>query len=103
MLLYLTCSTVQPISIVVHPENDTAVIGASVEFTVIVFGDSPAFQWRHNGVNLHPSNSRYSGVNNQTLTILEAVDPNDEGSYTVAVSNPAAMVISNPAILVVCK
>ena len=76
------------------PRDKTAVEGSSVVFTVGVSGTSPlSYQWLHSGVEI-------AGATQATLR-LSSVTVNEEGPYTVRVSNAAGGVESQAATLIV--
>jgi uncharacterized repeat protein (TIGR03803 family) len=86
--------------ITTQPANQTAMAGASVAFSVAVFGASPlGYQWQENGSNLagggniSGSAARILRVNNITV--------NDAGTYSVIVSNALGAVTSAGAVLTV--
>jgi hypothetical protein len=77
-----------------QPRSRTVIAGDTVEFSVAVDGVDPiSFQWFLDETAL-------TGATNAVLT-LEAVQPSQQGSYWVAVSNPIDTVISAPATLTV--
>lgn len=71
-----------------------ATVGGSASFAVVA-GGTPilVYQWRKNGVNL-------AGATADTL-LLTALTTNDNGIYTVVVSNSAGSVHSLPGVLTV--
>ncbi|MFM9957637.1 MAG: multicopper oxidase domain-containing protein [Phycisphaerales bacterium] len=77
------------------PEGNTAV------FAVNVSGDSLQYQWKKNGNNVTNGptawGSTISGATTATLTIQNARDPEDEGSYTCAITNPCGNGLTSPA------
>jgi hypothetical protein len=83
-----------PPVIVTPPASRTVTAGASVEFAVSANGTPPlTFQWRKAG-------SAIAGATGSTYT-LHAVQPGDDGGYTVTVGNEAGAVTSAPATLTV--
>ena len=81
-------------SIVIHPQNQTVISGASATFSVIATGTQPLnYQWQLNGANL-------KDATNATL-ILTNVIANQAGNYTVIVSNSGGTISSQPAILAI--
>jgi hypothetical protein len=79
-------------SISTEPRAQSVQIGSAVIFSVTASGTPPlAFQWRKNG-NLIP------GANQATFKITTAASA-DAGSYSVSVSNSAAVVLSASAAL----
>jgi alpha-tubulin suppressor-like RCC1 family protein len=82
----------EPVVITVQPQNVTAVPGDTVSFTVGATGSQPVtYQWRKNGAAI-------AGAINSTLSLFN-VTTNDNGSYSVIVSNPLGSVTSSNAVL----
>lgn len=87
--------TTPPASLVVTP-------GATATLTVTVTGSEPlAFRWQRNGTDL-ADGGVVSGAQTRALT-LTGVGPADEGNYRVVVSNPAAIVTSEGAALIIAS
>src|SRR5262249_22307840 len=85
---------VSPGTIVTQPVSRTAVVGDAVSFSVIAQGvPPPAYPWFKDG-------SAIFGATAATLTLTN-VQLNSAGSYSVAVTNVAGSVTSNPATLTV--
>ncbi|MBI2947185.1 MAG: immunoglobulin domain-containing protein [Verrucomicrobia bacterium] len=83
---------IEPPSIQTQPANQSVNLGATVTFTVVASGDAPlAYQWQKNGVNI-------PGATGPTLTISN-VQPGDQGTYNVVVSNAGGALTSNSATL----
>lgn len=80
-------------AIISQPSGATISKGGSHIFTVQATGTNLSYQWRKDGVNL-------PGANGDSLTVTDA-DFFDRGSYQVAVSNAATIVLSNEAVLTV--
>jgi hypothetical protein len=81
----------QPV-ITQQPASQTTQLGGTATFTVQAGGTSPlVFQWRKNGVNV-------PGATGSSL-ILTGVAAEDGGSYTVAISDVAGAIESQPATL----
>jgi probable HAF family extracellular repeat protein len=57
------------------------------------------YRWRRDGLNLFNSGA-FSGVTTRTLTIA-ANDPSQSGNYTLAITNPCGLEVSEPAVVVV--
>ena len=77
-----------------QPASQSAGVGSTVTFTVVVTGTQPIiFQWQKDNVDLPSSNS-------PTLT-LSNVQLSDAGTYRVLVGNLASDVTSLPAALTV--
>ncbi|MGA2177039.1 MAG: choice-of-anchor tandem repeat GloVer-containing protein [Verrucomicrobiota bacterium] len=86
--------------ITTQPANQTAFAGASVVFSVAVFGASPlSYQWQENGNNL-TDGGNVSGSTSRILTLSD-ITANNAGSYSVIVSNALGAVTSTNATLVV--
>ncbi|MEO7679011.1 MAG: immunoglobulin domain-containing protein, partial [Verrucomicrobiota bacterium] len=83
-----------PPTIISQPASQNAAAGEDVTFTVSAVGGNPKFyQWRKNGLAL-------PGQTNSTL-LLSAVTTNNNGSYSVIVSNSVGTVTSSNATLLV--
>ncbi|MGZ5544493.1 MAG: beta strand repeat-containing protein, partial [Limisphaerales bacterium] len=91
----LAVTVVKPI-IVSQPIGGTNVVGTPIVFNVGATGGALTYQWRKNGARLFDS-GRVSGATTSSLTI-SGVYTTDNGSYSVAVSNSAAGVISSIAV-----
>lgn len=77
-----------------QPSNQTASVGSSVTFTVVVAGiPAPNYQWRKNAINI-------PGANTASYRIA-GVTPGDAGTYDVVASNSAGSATSYAAILTV--
>ena len=85
-------STELPPTITTQPASQTVTAGASVTLTVVATGN-PNYQWKKNGLAL-------IGATNASLAIASA-QTSDSGSYTVDVTNSAATITSDTAILTV--
>jgi uncharacterized repeat protein (TIGR03803 family) len=86
--------------ITLQPSNQTAFAGASVSFSVAVFGASPLnFQWQMNGGPL-TDGGHISGSASRLLTV-HGITPHDAGTYSVIVSNALGSIPSTNAVLVV--
>lgn len=80
---------IKPTASLQHRAED---IGSKMSFAVTATGTEPlTYQWRLDGHEL-------AGQTNRVLT-FNAVQPADEGDYTVVVTNPAGAVTSEPARL----
>ncbi|MCI0623616.1 MAG: immunoglobulin domain-containing protein [Acidobacteria bacterium] len=70
-------------------QSQAVILDKTASFSVTASGTQPLFyQWRFNGENL-------TGQTDRTLTIA-AVQPADEGNYSVAVSNNEGLASSEP-------
>jgi hypothetical protein len=77
-----------------QPGSLNVTVGGTAVFAATVTGAAPlAYQWRRNGVDI-------TGANSPILTLSNVTALND-GQYTLAVSNRAGSVMSEPAALVV--
>ena len=76
-----------------QPVSRSVNAGDPVSFTVVAGGQSLAYQWRFNGLNI-------SGANASTYSIASAQTSN-AGNYDVVVSNSAGSTISSVATLTV--
>jgi len=89
-----TTVTGAPPSIIHQPQSQTAVNGASVNFTVTASGTAPlSYQWHFNGSDIAGATS--------TVLHLGAVQDTDAGTYSVTVSNIYGSVTSSDATLTV--
>lgn len=73
--------------------------GYDVIFSVTASGDSLSYQWRMGGVVISDELGVYNGTATDTLTLFNVQEPEDEGVYTVVVSNDADSVTSDEATL----
>jgi hypothetical protein len=85
-------ATPLPPQIVVQPTNQVAGAGSTVTLAVGVVGTSPfSFQWWRDGYEL-------PNATNSAL-ILTNIQPEDSGSYSVAVTNAHGFVVSSNALI----
>ena len=89
----LLLEEVQRPVVVVDPVSTSAHIGRDATFNVTASGNTLAYQWRKNGTPITTGTGA-------SLT-LSNVQPSDEGSYDVIVTNSAGSVTSNAAFLTV--
>jgi plastocyanin len=83
-------------SIVIPPQSQSVVVGTHVTFTVIAAGTPPlSYQWQFNGTNLPGATG--------TELLLQNVQTDHSGQYSVAVSNAAGSITSLPATLTVTE
>lgn len=83
-----------PPTILSHPMNQSAPVGAQVQFTVTANGSAPlSYQWKKNNTDL-------PGATSESLSLTN-IQPSDAASYTVAVSNSVGYAISDAAQLTV--
>ncbi len=77
-----------------QPQSQTVAVGATANFNVSATGTAPlTYQWRYNTTNVAAAtNTSYSISNAQT---------NNNGNYTVVISNTAGSVTSAVAVLTV--
>jgi hypothetical protein len=77
-----TLTLPDPVVITRQPQNQTALVGDSVTFSVAVAGTPPfGYSWRKNGLIFIPYGA---GSNSVTLTNLQLTN---SGNYTVAITN----------------
>jgi uncharacterized repeat protein (TIGR01451 family) len=80
--------------ITTQPTNQTAVVGGTAIFNVMVTGSLPlSYQWNFNGTNI-------VGATNSTLTLAN-VQFSQAGNYAVLVTNAYGSVLSSNAVLTV--
>ena len=88
-----TLTVIDPPFITSQPSSRTNNAGTTATFTVVATGTAPSYQWFHGA-------SSISGATAATLTLLN-VSHLDAGSYSVVLSNAAAVVTSSSASLTV--
>ena len=84
---------IEPPSIATHPQSRTVTAGSDVTFRVVARGGLLNYQWMLDGVPL-------AGQTSATL-VLENVNTNQSGGYSVVVTNFAGVVTSTMAALTV--
>lgn len=85
---------VPAVSIRTHPQDQTALIGSTVNLSVVVSGNGNlTYQWRKDGAVI-------PGATISTLVLPEATSA-DTGGFTVTVASGSAQVTSAPARVVV--
>ncbi|NQU40867.1 MAG: immunoglobulin domain-containing protein, partial [Lentisphaerae bacterium] len=88
-----TLTVLLPPTILVPPQNRTALAGGAATFSVVVNGDAPfTYAWRHDGVTL-------PGASDEMLTVSD-IQSSDAGTYSVIVSSAGGSVESASATLV---
>ena len=87
-------TVIVPIHITVPPASQHVGIGKPVTFKVTVTGTAPVYEWRYKEVKI-------SGATAATYTLSNCQKIINEGDYTVAVTNYAGTVESDPATLTV--
>ena len=88
------CPTNFPPFIITQPANQTATVGANVSIAVTAGGSTPlSYQWRFNGNNVPGATANPLVLNN--------VQINQAGNYTVVITNVAGSVTSSNALLTV--
>jgi len=80
-------------SIVTPPASQSVTNGGAATFSVAATGTNLRYQWRRNGTNL-------PGATFATFT-LPAVQPADEGAYSVRITNEVGVAVSTTASLTV--
>jgi endonuclease/exonuclease/phosphatase family metal-dependent hydrolase len=77
-----------------QPQSQSVVLGSNATFSVVAVGSAPlSYQWQFNGTNIASATlSSYTRTNAQ---------PEDEGSYSVVVTNVAGNITSSNAVLTV--
>ena len=89
-----TLTVLTPPAITLQPTNQTALVGATVSFSVVASGTAPlSYQWLFNGTNIE-------GALAETFSLTN-VQPEQVGSYSVVVTNELGWATSAPAILMV--
>ncbi len=92
-------SVVLPPTIVSQPQSLIVNYGSPASFSVSVSGTPLYFQWKKNGTNL-TDGTNISGSTTATL-VLNPTTTNDDGSYTVIITNTCGSVTSSVASLAV--
>ncbi len=99
--MLLRCSSVSLVlspSITTDPANQLDVQpGTDVSFSCDAAGDDLTYSWFKDTVLLTDSEDEISGATTPTLTVLNVMDPSDEGSYSCMVLNDVGMDSSDPA------
>ena len=90
-----------PPEILFQPVSRMELEGTNVDFSVTATGLSLTYQWRRNTVDITDAVGDISGATTATLTITTITGPDDEGDYTVIVTNAAGTVTSDVASLIV--
>jgi RHS repeat-associated protein len=81
-------------TITTQPQNQSAMVGQAVSFTVAASGTPPlSYQWRKNDVNIPGATGTSLAINN--------VQPRDGATYTCNVTNPYGAALSSGATLTV--
>lgn len=87
-------------TIAAQPGATNSPSGTTVGFRVIANSSSPlSYRWMFQGTNL-TDNSSVSGATNSVLT-LSTISTNNQGTYTVRISNSFGSITSAPANLIV--
>lgn len=87
-------TTLAPPAITQQPQSTSVVVGNSVTFTVAASGSNLAYQWSKNGTPI-------AGATSMNYTQLKTGQSDTGASFTVAISNAAGNVTSQPAVLTV--
>lgn len=88
-------SSATPPRITTQPMDQTVSVSQTATFSVQAAGSSPlSYQWKKNGVAI-------SGANSDTYTTEATAVSDNNGSYSVTVSNSAGTVTSDSASLIV--
>jgi hypothetical protein len=91
-----------PPTITMQPTNEALAVGTTATLTVTAIGTTPlSYQWQVNGTNL-VNGGHISGATTDALKISNA-QTNNNGSYTVVVTNIAGSVISSNAMLTIAS
>jgi len=90
-------SIIDPVLITSQPVSVTNAPGTTANFSVVVTGTAPVYQWQKNGVNL-ANGGTVSGATTATLT-LTGVTPFDGANYTCVMTNVSLTVTSAVAVL----
>ena len=85
-----------PVEIIVHPQDQTALVGSNAIFTVTAEGTNLTYQWYKNGNTIQ-------GATNSTLEIDSVTLENSGEKYTCLVANSANGKTSDEATLTVVE
>jgi hypothetical protein len=89
-----TVTVLAPPVITAQPTNELAYLGGTASFSVVASGSQPlSYQWTFNTNNI-------PGATNAIL-VLNDVQMNQAGNYSVLVANPVTSVLSSNALLIV--
>ncbi|HWF19892.1 MAG TPA: immunoglobulin domain-containing protein [Verrucomicrobiae bacterium] len=88
-----------PQILAITPSTANALLGSNVTFTANAIGNSLAYKWSKNGVNL-VNGGGISGATSSTLN-LNGVQPSQEGTYTLVVTDSSSLSATNTVSLVV--
>ena len=89
-----TLTLLVPPTIITQPQGLTVSAGSNVLFAATATGTAPlSYQWQHNGANI-------AGATSSNLVVAN-VQPANEGSYLVVVTNPFGSATSQTAVLIV--
>jgi len=81
-----------------QPVGETAIGGQTITLIANVStGGVTTYRWRKDGANLF-NGPIYAGVTTSTLTI-NANDPTQSGAYTLSITNPCGVTVTQPAIV----
>jgi hypothetical protein len=97
-IVELDAFTTRPLvlpAFIINPQSQTVSKNAAVWFQVLARGGNLQYQWKLDGKNM-------PGETSDTL-LIEKAKKQDQGTYTVVVSNELGSVESSPASLVVSK
>jgi hypothetical protein len=95
-----TLTVLLPPSISVQPQGLTVISSSNAVLSVTASGAAPlSYRWKKGGVNLS-NGGRISGATTDTLTITGALT-NDNGNYTVFITNSVGTLTSSNATLTV--
>ncbi len=90
----VTLTVIVPPAITQQPQNQTAISGGNIAFSVAATGTAPLFyQWSYSG-------SPIAGATNATL-VLNGVTTQSAGNYAVLVSNAGGQATSASALLTI--
>ncbi len=96
----VTLTVMQPPSIIASPQSQTAINGLPASFNVTALGSLPlSYQWQENGTNLSDGGN-FSGAVSATLN-LAITTTNDDGYFTVIITNTYGSITSSIAQLAV--
>ena len=94
-----TLAVLIPPGIIVGPQNTFVLTGSNATFNPLLSGSALVYQWLKGGTNLSDG-VRITGATNSSLTIT-GTSTNDNGSYSLFISNVVGSALSAAAILAV--
>ncbi len=93
--------TLDPPRILIQPVSQTVDVGDTLNISVATAGTMPmSYRWLCNGTNLLVDGGNIGGATTDTLTLYNVLS-SQAGNYSVIISNPAAIITSGTAGIIV--